>query len=69
MHLQEVIGLPSIGQTCIIIGLAFGVVLVRYYLASRRPKNFPPGPPTLPFLGNITQVPTSKAFLKYADIE
>ena len=45
------------------IVLAVGV-LAKYFLASRRPRNFPPGPPTVPFIGNITQVPHVKAFLK-----
>ncbi|KAK3337598.1 cytochrome P450 [Cercophora scortea] len=40
-------------------------VLFKYYLAGRRPANFPPGPPTLPFIGNITQVPRAKAFLTF----
>jgi hypothetical protein len=64
MSLQGAIIVPSIVQSCIAVALVVGFVLVRYYLASRRPKNFPPGPPTVPFLGNLTQVPPSKAFLK-----
>ncbi|TLD15135.1 hypothetical protein PspLS_10597 [Pyricularia sp. CBS 133598] len=32
------------------------------------PKSrFPPGPPTLPFLGNLHQMPTSKAFLSFQE--
>ncbi|KAH6648012.1 cytochrome P450 [Truncatella angustata] len=40
-------------------------VLFKYFLTSRRPKDFPPGPPTVPFIGNITQVPRVKAFLEF----
>ena len=55
------------------IGLCLSIVLVvaafsKYFLASRRPRNFPPGPPTIPFIGNISQVPRVKAFLKYVSI-
>ncbi|RGP61683.1 cytochrome p450 [Fusarium sporotrichioides] len=69
MRIYGTIELLSIGHACIVLVLAFVVVLIRYYLASRRPKDFPPGPPTVPFLGNITQVPTSKAFLKFRDMQ
>jgi hypothetical protein len=47
--------------------VAAAVVLstgVKYVLASRRPKGFPRGPDTVPLLGNLHQLPTSKAFLK-----
>ncbi|KAI7910526.1 hypothetical protein M9X92_011048, partial [Pyricularia oryzae] len=33
----------------------------------RSKSRFPPGPPTLPFLGNLHQMPTSKAFLSYQE--
>ncbi|KAK7978164.1 hypothetical protein PG988_005654 [Apiospora saccharicola] len=44
-------------------------VLSKYFLASRRPRDFPPGPPTAPFIGNITQVPPVKAFLKFQQMQ
>jgi hypothetical protein len=30
--------------------------IVKLLRVGRRPKNYPPGPPTVPILGNITQV-------------
>lgn len=48
---------------CVLVVLAIST-LSRFFLASCRPRNFPPGPQTVPFLGNITQVPKSKGFLK-----
>ena len=39
--------------------------LAKYYFASQRPKDFPPGPATVPFLGNLDQLPETKAFIKF----
>ncbi|TVY75686.1 Cytochrome P450 monooxygenase patH, partial [Lachnellula suecica] len=52
---------------CFLIALAIAIVS-KYFLASCRPRNFPPGPPTLPFIGNISQVPKVKSFLKFHEL-
>lgn len=57
--------IPIAGPFGLSIVLFVVAVLCKYFLVSRRPKDFPPGPPIVPFLGNITQVPRAKAFLKY----
>ncbi|KAH6662075.1 cytochrome P450 21 [Halenospora varia] len=39
--------------------------ITRFVLSTLRPAGFPPGPPTIPGLGNIHQLPWSKAFLTF----
>ncbi|KAM5354009.1 hypothetical protein ACJ41O_000659 [Fusarium nematophilum] len=40
-------------------------LLLRTHTATCRPKNFPPGPPTKPLLGNILDIPLSKPYLAF----
>ena len=54
----------------IFLGLVIGtatllVYIVIRFLQTRRPDGFPPGLPTILGLGNLHQVPTQKAFLKF----
>ena len=46
---------------CLILGIIFIVAK-----SGRRAKDLPPGPPTIPLLGNLHQIPLKQAFIKYA---
>ena len=59
LDVKTVLGVAAIGLIVVI-----GSVLVRWSIQSRRPKDFPPGPQTAPILGNLTNIPTTKSFLK-----
>lgn len=41
------------------------ILLFPYMFLSSRPKNYPPGPPTIPVLGNLHLVPPSRSYVTY----
>ena len=46
----------------LLIFVGFAIQLLR---VGRRPKNLPPGPPTLPFIGNLHQIPNKNVHEQY----
>lgn len=46
------------------VGCILASKLIALVIATRRPRNFPPGPPTIPVLGNLHLLPTTKGFIK-----
>ncbi|KAK7420325.1 hypothetical protein QQZ08_010458 [Neonectria magnoliae] len=42
-------------------------LLFQAHVATRRPKNFPPGPRGIPFVGNLASIPLVKSYVTFAE--
>lgn len=45
--------------------LTLGWLAIKFFTIGRREKGLPPGPPTIPLLGNLHVFPTEFAHYKY----
>lgn len=52
-------------SSAIAVALYVATSTIRFLLSTRRPSNFPPGPPPVLGLGNLHQVPPGQPFLKF----
>lgn len=59
-----------LGRSPVLVASIFlmaAVPIVSWLLqCNQRPKTFPPGPPTIPILGNLHQMPTKNIYVKFA---
>lgn len=57
--------MANTNYTILLVVLGITALLIRVLRIGSRPKDYPPGPPTLPLLGNIHQMPTRDAHLTF----
>ncbi|KAH8895362.1 putative cytochrome P450 [Thozetella sp. PMI_491] len=63
---KPVLNLAGVILLCTLILVI--VTLSPYALLSSRPKDFPPGPPTVPILGNLHLIPPTRSFLTFKEL-
>lgn len=52
----------------LVLVLGLSIIFLAFYYCKgigSRPKDYPPGPPTLPFIGNLHQIPKSRRHLQF----
>lgn len=59
--------LLTLALASLILSLVYLAVRHVLHPAKQSATNFPPGPPTIPFLGNLHQIPLTKPFLQFAE--
>ncbi|KAI5860307.1 cytochrome P450 [Durotheca rogersii] len=60
VSMPPITGAVAAAVVTIMVFLSYGLRRV-----GRRPKGFPPGPPTLPLIGNIHQIPSERPHLQF----
>lgn len=56
---------PSLPYTLLVSLIIACVLLWRIFQIGKRDPRLPPGPPTVPLLGNAHQIPLTKSYKKY----